>query len=189
MISKEEAEKIIEKPISQPPISNFNSTSFYDWLEDVSILNFPEIASKILTEEALFVVHPGAGCFYSLEYLTSGNLTHDYIKYINRVKSEILSTLGKKTVLIWTEIGYKTNTLRFLGLGKDSVILIPTEDSYSILMKDIVRMEEKQFYEELSKYVKSAKLLGEQSSGCLKGVERCCNGLIITQKMDSLVYF
>ena len=184
MISREEAERIMGKPIEQPPISHIYSSSFFDWLEDVSILNFPDIASRILTEEGLFVIHPGFNCSYKL----SSDTLHKYIEYVKRLRTRIKSTLSKKTVLVWVETAYKEQTLRFLNLNRDSVILIPTAYSIPKLMLDIVRMEEKQFYRELSKYMKSAGLSGENRYGCVQRVKICCNDFIKTERIKSLTF-
>ena len=186
MISREVAERISNKKITLEKPLHIYSTEQLDWLNYVNILKFPEIASKTLTEEALFVVHPGSSLYYDQELLTdNSNL---YYRYVKRLRTKVKSVLGEKTVLVWTEVTHRKDTLNFLDVGEDSVILVPTINSYSLIHEDILGMKKKQFYKELRKYVKSAELMGEQGSGCLKGVEYACTGLIKTQRIKDLIY-
>jgi len=186
MINQEDAETISNKKITLEKPLHIYSTDQLDWLNYVNILKFPEIASKILTEEALFVVHPGSSFYYDQKLLTdNSNL---YYRYVKRLRKKVRSFLGKKTVLVWTEAAHRKDTLNFLGLDEDSSILVPTKNSSSLVYEDILGMKIENFYKELRKYVKTAELIGEQCYGCLKGVEYACTGLIEIQRIEDLIY-
>ena len=184
MISKEESERILREDVTQPPIINKYSTSLHDWLEDVSILHFPDLASKILTKDALFVVHAGFDCSYKLKPWERKK----YPEYVEGLRAKVKSVLGKKSVLVWTEYGFKERNIRFLDLDRDSLILVPTDNNCPRLKEDLLRMGEDQFYKELSSYVESAELIGEYAGGCVKRVERDCKGLIKINVIENLTY-
>jgi hypothetical protein len=164
MISREKAEEMVGKHLEQPKIGNINSSSLYEWLDDISILNFPEIAAKVLTEESFFIVHPG---FY---YRLSSNQCSDYLKYLDKLRLRTHSDLEKSSVLVWTPLGYKQRTLKLLDLNRDSVILVPTEDFNISLRDDLLRMKQEEFYRILSHYIKFASVVGEGRYGCVEGV-------------------
>jgi hypothetical protein len=183
MISKQEAERIRGKPVVVPRLVNINSTSLYDWLEDIPILLFPDIAPEVLSEEAEFIVHPG---FY---YRLSEFQCKGYSSYLDRLKSETQSFLGKKPVLVWTPVDYKKETLRILGINRDSAILVPTESFGMKLINELLRMEDDEFLKELSVYVKLGNVNGEAKYGCARGLKRRCEHFNIkTQIVENLTY-
>jgi len=186
MISREEAERILEKPAPKPSIidriRNRFTNTFKDWYGDVPILNYPEIASKVLTEDSLFVVHFG----YHYDYRVKKYRWAKYNGYVKKLKAKLKSVLGKKTVLIWTAFGYKESAIRFLGVDRNSVVLVPTKNDGLPVIENILKMKEDQFYRKLSEYVKTAELTGEYSNCCVPTLGFHCRGLIRTHIITHL---
>ena len=185
MISKKHAEKIMGKPIEVPPMLHKYSTAQLDWLDDVPILLFEELASEILTEEILFLMHPGWDCSYNL----TPDMPGRYVACVKRTRAEIKSVGCKKAILIGANYNCKEQTLRFLHVDRASVILVPTEFNYSILKEDILRMGHKQFYDVLSVYVNLAGVGGED--GCFEGLVKDlenCKPPIKTYTIEGLTY-
>ncbi len=189
MISKKEAERIVREYNIESTLKGY-SGPLKDWKGEVSILNYPEIASKVLAEDVVFIMHPGCYCSYGFDVKPSCS-RKKYPEYFNRLKSATHSVLGKIPVLIFPEYRYKTETLDFLGVDRDSVILVPTEGRptsmpCATLRLDILQIEEGLFPNSLYEYAKYGKLWGELRDACLRDLRESLDPPIKIQVIDEL---
>jgi len=197
MISREEAEKMLGEPITQPPIKD--RKRYQDWLGDVSILNFPRLARRILTEDAIFLIHFGHTCGYMLDILETRRYERKvrYKAFVKELRTIAPLDVGTKSILAFIPHDHKNEAVNFIGVDRNSLILVPTIGTISI--GDILRMYDSEFLPKLSQYVKSAHLRGELYAtpehdgsyaygGCVYGIERKCENLIKTHIDIDLTY-
>ena len=157
---------------SVPELPSYNfidktiAKTFYPgWEEYVSICQQPELITKFIKDNPLFIMHPGLD-----GYLYAGLNSDTYLETQKRLKDKISASLEKgQSILVFTPRKFLHQTLEAIN-SPNGVILVPTKNHENPKTHKVLLLESSNkvpFYNLLSNNITRAEACGEYGHQCI----------------------